>query len=148
MAQRVMFYYFMCGERYRHFRGKKVTLPVVLDSDLHRLGGSLCSMGDLERLRVVAQNRAQWKVLTKRVVGSLSQQQGKRHGRKRKRKEDNTSSECVQPVAKRVSRVRAVVRHKRQRSEDLQCEEQRVEQHIPVRRSERLAAKRAKIGDL
>ncbi len=102
LAQRVMFYYFMCGERYRHFRGKKITLPVVLDSDLRRVQGSLVSVGNLERLRAISQNRAQWKELSKRVVGALSQQQWKRQKRKRKRKRRDSiqSGECLYPAAK------------------------------------------------
>jgi hypothetical protein len=111
-AQWVMYYYFICGENYRHFRGRKLTLPVVLDSDLRRVQGSLVSVGDLERLRVMAQNRTQRKLLTRRVVGTLSQQQWKRQLKKRKRRDSNKQSiECVNPAKRRV-KVRAVVQHK------------------------------------
>ena len=62
---------FFAPQEERNYRGRPITtMPVVLNNDLSRLGKeeySLKSYEDLEKLRNIAAQREQWKILCTRI---------------------------------------------------------------------------------
>ncbi len=73
IALSVMYSYFMCMTRYGRFPGgRKTTLPAVLNDDVKRvgLGMKLLCVRDLDKLKLIASSRDQWRTLSARVIAS------------------------------------------------------------------------------